>query len=143
MKVSDKRGVSGVVTAVLLILLVIAAIGILWVVIQNFVEQGTSGVTGSADCLETGFEALSANSSATNVTVRRIAGDATLSNIRISVGSEAKNGVPIGYVSIGQSSTATGFTLNSGDNIDVKVAVTLLDDTGCPIINAGSVVVKP
>lgn len=47
----NKKGVSDVVTTVLMILLVIAAIGILWVVIQRFVTQGTGTVPNQADCL--------------------------------------------------------------------------------------------
>lgn len=51
MKLNKKRGVSDVVTTVLMILLVIAAIGILWVVIQKFVTSGVASVPTQADCL--------------------------------------------------------------------------------------------
>jgi flagellin-like protein len=72
MKLNQKRGVSDVVTTVLMILLVIAAIGILWAVISKFVSQGTSTVAGTPDCLTTGLSVDSAtNASGLTVKVTR------------------------------------------------------------------------
>ena len=61
----SKKAVSGVVTTVLLILIVLAAIGILWAVISSFLKQGTQGIEGAADC----FSLQLSIESATNATV--------------------------------------------------------------------------
>ena len=42
----NKKGVSGVITTVLLILIVLAAIGILWAVVSSFLKSSTSNVQG-------------------------------------------------------------------------------------------------
>ena len=85
MKLNNKRGVSGVITAVLLILLVIAAIGILWVVVQNFITQGADTIPGASDCLtnQLSIESAVYGTAGTNLTVRvkRIGGDADISSL--------------------------------------------------------------
>ena len=84
----DKRGISDIVTTVLLILLAIAAVGIIWVVIQGFINSGTKGVGSAADCLQNNFEVVSAvnvsttASSIVNVTVKSIGpGQASIDKI--------------------------------------------------------------
>jgi len=47
----SKRGLSGVITTVLLILLVIIAIGIIWAFLGPFLSEGGSGLEGSTACL--------------------------------------------------------------------------------------------
>jgi flagellin-like protein len=133
---SQKRGVSGVITAVLLILLVIAAIGILWVVVQNFVQEGSAGVSGQADCLTTSFEVVSA-SAANGITVRRTGGDAVLTAIRVSDGDLTKDGATANPA-VGETSIATGFGFASGATLDVSIAYDI-GDTSCQLESLGSV----
>ena len=136
---SQKRGVSGVITAVLLILLVIAAIGILWVVVQNFVQEGSSGVTGAADCLTTSFEVVSA--SGTSIVVRRTGGDAVLTAIRVLGGTETKGTTDVTEhnPAVGETSTASGFTaFTAEDIVEVSIAYDI-GDTSCQLENLGSV----
>lgn len=137
---SQKRGVSGVVTAVLLILLTIAAIGILWVVVQNFVQDGSSGVTGQADCLQTRFEAVSADVSDNTITIRKTSGSAALGAIRISDGSLTSTSVTVVNPAVGESTTGTNaaYAFVAG-NVDVSVAFDLADGTLCPLQEAGSI----
>lgn len=137
MNLDSKRGVSGVVTAVLLILLVIAAIGILWVVIQNFVEEGTSSLGGSADCLETSFEVLSSTTS--SVTIRRTSGDAALSAITVAV--DSSSGTVDQDAVVGESVTVSITPILSSGNYDVSVSATLSDGTACPLISVGSITI--
>jgi len=89
----SKKAVSGVVTTVLLILIVLAAIGILWAVISNFLKQGTQGIEGAADC----FSLQLSIESATNATVspaivpgatirvKRLAGEGNITAIKFLV----------------------------------------------------------
>ena len=144
---SQKRGVSGVITAVLLILLVIAAIGILWVVVQNFVQEGSSGVTGAADCLTTSFEVVSASAESTigddaTITIRKTAGSVALTEIRISDGDKTLKGTTANPAVGVTSTTPTGANNGFGfgeDIVDVSIAFDLADGTSCPLENLGSV----
>lgn len=94
----SKKAVSGVVTTVLLILIVLAAIGIVWAVISNFLNQGTRSIEGSADCFSLQLSLESAvnktitpnfltNSNLNNVELRvkRIAGEGNVTAIKFLV----------------------------------------------------------
>lgn len=70
MKLNQKRGISDVVTTVLMILLVIAAIGILWAVVQRFVSQGASNLPGTSECLTTVLTVSSATNQSGLLTVK-------------------------------------------------------------------------
>ena len=135
----DKRGISDIVTTVLLILLAIAAVGIIWVVIQNFINTGTKGVGSAADCLQNNFEVVSAvnvstsSSSNVNVTVKRVAGSTTIDKILFyyntgtqtsKLASEMLTAPAIGEsnrtaVNIG----ASGNMLKQGDSIQVAAVI--------------------
>jgi len=47
----NKRGLSAIVTTLLVILLVLVAVGIVWVVVRNIIRSGAEGVEYSAKCL--------------------------------------------------------------------------------------------
>ncbi len=53
----DKRGLSTIVVTLILILLSLVAVGVVWVVINNVIKSGTSGVDISSKCLNTNVEA--------------------------------------------------------------------------------------
>lgn len=83
----DKRGISEVISTVLMILLVLAAIVILWVVISNFLNKGTVDLGGTVDCVNTNLKLGSAvsknNSDSWNVTgnVQFISGSTQLTDL--------------------------------------------------------------
>lgn len=69
-KFLNKRGLSAVVTTLIIILLVMVAIGIIWVVVRNFVSGGVAGLEIGTKCLEIDITATAlANTSATNYNV--------------------------------------------------------------------------
>ncbi|MCK5149472.1 hypothetical protein KAJ87_00920 [Candidatus Pacearchaeota archaeon] len=47
-----KKGLSLIVTSLLIILLVLIAIGIIWVVVRNVVDRGTDQISITTKCLE-------------------------------------------------------------------------------------------
>jgi flagellin-like protein len=47
----NKRGLSGIVVAIILIALVLVAAGILWVVIGNLLDSGSKDISGTEKCL--------------------------------------------------------------------------------------------
>ena len=87
----NTKGVSGVVTAVLLILLVIAAVGVLWVVVQNFVTTQTSDLGSATGCLDTRMkvvEVVSSGPGSPKVIFQRVSGGAEISEVFVYLNDE-------------------------------------------------------
>ena len=80
----NKKGISEVVTAILLVLLAIAAVVIVWGVIRGFITKGTGGAAGCAS-IDISVTAVDENTTVQTVTVKRnpnLAGDVELSKIQ-------------------------------------------------------------
>ncbi len=84
----NKKGLSEIVTTMIIILLSIVAIGIIWVVVRNVINTGTQQVDISSKCLAVSLSAVSVNESPPGiyaVTLKRDAGGSVLGGIKISV----------------------------------------------------------
>ncbi|MEK6858968.1 MAG: hypothetical protein AABX53_03605 [Nanoarchaeota archaeon] len=57
--IQSRKGLSDIVTNVLIILLVLVAIGIIWAFVRPSLNQGASQLEGQADCLTIQMEAKS------------------------------------------------------------------------------------
>lgn len=83
----NRKGLSEVVTNVLMILLVIVAIVIIWAFIQAMITKSGSRIQTGAECLtlSTALETTSCVTSGVNanVTVKRGAGEANLKKIKL------------------------------------------------------------
>ena len=81
----NKRGLSDVVTTVIIIALSLVAVGIVWVVVNNLISDNTSSISSSADCLETNFEIVSTSTSGTTLSVvaKRIGGNSEIGGFRV------------------------------------------------------------
>ncbi|GIU68270.1 MAG: hypothetical protein KatS3mg001_586 [Candidatus Pacearchaeota archaeon] len=84
----NKRGLSAVVTTLLIILLTIIAIGIIWVVIRNLVEQGSEQIDITTQCAAIQLEFVSVNPVAGEtgnytVTLRRGAGGGDIGGVKV------------------------------------------------------------
>ena len=129
---SQKKGVSGVVTAVLLILLVVAAVGILLAVVQSLVSDSTGNVGSSTICLTNTFSIESAidNNINTVVKIKKTQGSDEITGINFFVdgaSEEATGTVP----SLGETET---FTLTGVTDVigkDIEIA-SVLEETQCP-----------
>ena len=93
----DKRGLDAVVTTLLIILLVLVAVGIIWVVVRNVVQQGSEQIDISAKCLSVDIQAVSVapvagNATAYSVTLRRAAGGDAIAGIKVAIFNNATNG---------------------------------------------------
>ncbi|MBS3072882.1 hypothetical protein J4477_03555 [Candidatus Pacearchaeota archaeon] len=125
--VMNKRGVSGIISVVLLILLVLAAIGILWYAISGFLNEGTQGIEGSADCLTNTFtiENLAVSGvTDVDITVKKTAGDSVptrldfiVKGIKVAQGSVS----PTVWPETGETRVYTLSDVNavSGDEVSV------------------------
>ncbi|HRZ85500.1 MAG TPA: hypothetical protein P5277_01845 [Candidatus Paceibacterota bacterium] len=122
----SKKGLSDIITTVLMILLVIAAIAVLWVVIQNFVSKGTGEVASVADCMNTILDVSKADVSADEIRVARKTGGGKIDGYYVFVkGIEYKvtgDIVTGGYDTLNPS-TDLGVTLSAGDDVDVTAII--------------------
>ena len=66
----NKKGLSGIIVTIMMILLVIAAIAILWLVIRNFIQEGTGTMNVATECLNVDLVITSAADNSGEVTVR-------------------------------------------------------------------------
>jgi len=65
--VKNKRGMSMIVSTLIIILLVLVAIGIIWVVVKNLIDSGVEQIDYNTKCLDVDVKATSLiNTSATN-----------------------------------------------------------------------------
>ena len=144
--ITHKKGLSTVVTTLIIILLVLVAIGIVWVVIRGFTEGGASTVKYNAMCLEVDVRAtaLTCESAGTNCnfTLTRKSGGESISGVKLvfknstganSVKDRSGNIIPL------QSVSNTTFETNVTKANMVEVTAYFVDETGtqriCTITN--------
>ena len=84
----NKRGLSDVITTLIIILLVLVAVGIIWVVVRNVVQSGSEQIEITTRCVAVDLRAVSVTSvegQAGNytVTLQRRAGGDTIDGVRL------------------------------------------------------------
>ena len=82
----NKRGLSTVVTTLIIILLVLVAIGIIWVVIRGVIESGTQSADFAVKCLAVDIRATAISCSGINtcnVTLNRKAGGEAIDGVKL------------------------------------------------------------
>ena len=144
---NNKKGLSTVITTLVIILLVLVAVGIIWVVIRNVVEEGSEEVSKGAECINLKtkiFEnSFNCNGGYTecNVTVQRLSGGDKMRSIKVSAinnggvimtgnTSEASNTI-IGVLDA-KSITLTGNgAFTAGEEITITSAGSLEDGRYC------------
>jgi len=92
----NKRGLDAVVTTLIIILLVLVAIGIIWVVVRNVVQQGSEQIDISAKCISVDLKAVSvapvvAQAGNYSVTLRRAAGGDAIGGIKVTLFNATDN----------------------------------------------------
>lgn len=118
-----KRGLSPVVANVLIILLVIAAVAIVWAVVRPAIEDTGEQIGTGTDCITLDFEILSCDSTG-NVVVRRNAGGPVdLVNFRLSGDLGAAHSSTTGLGEVATSSLAantfSGQNPAAGENLTI------------------------
>ncbi|GBE20264.1 hypothetical protein BMS3Abin17_01002 [archaeon BMS3Abin17] len=81
-----KKGLSTIVTTLIIILLVLVAIGIVWVVIMNVVEDSTGQINTNTKCLSVSLEASSvvcSNETTCNISIYRKPGGDALEGVKL------------------------------------------------------------
>ncbi len=67
----NKRGLSGVVTSLILILLVLVAVGIVWVVVKNIISEGSEQVSLGMFTVDLEIKNVKVNEGGVDVKVER------------------------------------------------------------------------
>jgi len=57
--IQNKKGLSAIITTLLIVLLVLVAVGIVWAVVRNIITTGAEGVELGAECLYIDIQATS------------------------------------------------------------------------------------
>ena len=95
--ISNKKGLSTVVTTLIIILLVLVAIGLLWVVIRPLLEGGAGSIESQTNCLEIDMEIASVTgpcglADCQNIVVKRNVGGGAIDGIRATVTGTGNGG---------------------------------------------------
>ena len=92
----NKRGLSAIVATLIIILLVLVAVGIIWVVVRNVIQEGAEQVDISTKCIAVDLRAVSVVPVADeagnySVTLRRLAGGEAIGGVKIVLFSDTAN----------------------------------------------------
>jgi hypothetical protein len=83
----EKKGLSAVVTALVIILLVLVAVGVVWIVVKDIVERGVTSIDVTSKCLEVDLRAVEVIETSPgnyNVTIERRAGGEEIEGVKLN-----------------------------------------------------------
>ena len=96
----NKRGLSAVVTTLIIILLVLVAVGIVWVVVRNVIEQGAEQIDISTKCVAVDVRAVGvvpAGGDNYIVTLERKSGGGDIGGVKLNIFNSTSNSGPIDF----------------------------------------------
>lgn len=141
--VRDKKGISNVVSVLLIVLLVIIAIGVVWFVIRGTLQSGAGEIGLGAKCLQVDIQATQAscitnetgNYDLCNVTVKRNAGGEEIGGVKLIFSNAAGDDTHVedssGAISELETKTINNVQTTGIANVTkTEVAVYFLDDSG-------------
>jgi hypothetical protein len=129
----NKKGMSTVVVTIIMIVLVLAAVGVIWIIVQGILEEGTSDVSLGVKCLKVNLVAtkMICSGETCDVTINRKAGGEDIEGIKLifsnsdsgNVGTTVED-VPGNILELGTITTsgmAHGLTGEQPDTVEVAV----------------------
>ena len=137
--INNKRGLSTVVTTLIIILLVLVAIGIIWIVVRGVIETGAKSADYAVKCLQVDVRATAVDCTgdpaSCNITLTRKAGGENIGGIKL-IFHDSTAGTASGVIDVPgnipalttTTETAIGSTLTAPDKVDVTVYFT--DESG-------------
>jgi len=114
--IKNKKGLSTIVTTLIIILLVLVAIGIVWVVVRGVIEEGTSEIDIKVKCIDVNVKATA---------VTNCAGDPALCDVILTrgAGGDAIGGAMLVFY---EGTTATAVPHNEIGDISALGSTTAL-----------------
>lgn len=137
--IENKKGLSTVVTTLIIILLVLVAIGIVWIVVRAFIETGVQTVDLTAKCLQIDLKAtavsLVSGTENYDVTLRRGSGGSVFNGVKFlfldSTGATGPSSVIDSLGNIEELATITKTIDGEFDTADtVEVTPYFIDSSG-------------
>ena len=98
--IQNKRAMSTIVTTVIMVALVLIAVGVVWAVINNVINQGTQDIDLRSDCLKITVESASPTSctgSDCTVYLERKAGGKDIAGIKVIFKNSTESGAVLDY----------------------------------------------
>jgi len=135
--INNKKGLSMIVSTLIIILLVLVAIGIIWTVVRNVINEGTETVNINSKCLEINLQVTAVNceydEGKCDVTVERNGGGSAIDGIRYVIsdgsGSNYTDGAGIDELSISTNETSLG-TATTGNATSAYAAAFFNNSAG-------------
>jgi hypothetical protein len=140
--ISNKKGLSTVVTTLIIILLVLVAIGIIWIVVRGLIETGSQTIDLRTKCLNVDVRATSvfcggASNQTCNVTLYRKTGSEDIGGVVMIFHNDTKTSSQMdsstyGVTNIGLLSTVQTTPIGTGIGTpnDVDVVVYFKNEKG-------------
>lgn len=134
--IQNKKALSTVVTTLIIILLVLVAVGVIWVVVRDVIEGGAEQIDISTKCLEVDVRATAVvNIAGTDydVTLKRGAGGDAVGGVMITIFNNTDNS---GVIDIStalaelQTSTESVTATNIADANKIETTVYFTDASG-------------
>jgi hypothetical protein len=120
-KRSDSRGLSTIVATLIIILLVLVAVGILWVVVRNVIQGNAEQVSLGKLTLDLSIERIQISGNNLSITVKRNAGKGEFVGLSFVVEDGENSEVFTEYVSMNELDVRTfTFTLNQTNPDNIK-----------------------
>ena len=133
----NKKGLSAIVATLIIILLVLVAVGIVWVVVRNVVQEGAEQIDISTKCIVIDLRAVNVVSVAGeagnySVALRRVAGGEAIAGVKIALFNETANsGVLNGFLDLSELETRTEkFAAGITDADRLEFTVYFEDESG-------------
>jgi len=131
----NKRGLSGVITTLIIIVLVIAAIGIIWAVVRPYIEGNTDEISMGKFTISLELEnvAFEENGNSSTIGVKRNKGEASLSGIKFifSNGTSSESfDETTTLVEFGKKSFDFNLVMDVSDITEISIAPILISDSG-------------
>jgi hypothetical protein len=121
LKRSDSRGLSTIVATLIIILLVLVAVGILWVVVRNVIQTNSEQVSLGKLTLDLSIERIQISGNNLSITVKRNAGKGEFVGLSFVVEDGENSEVFTEYVSMNELDVKTfTFTLNQTNPDNIK-----------------------
>ena len=144
----NKRGLSAIVATLIIILLVLVAVGIIWVVVRNVIQEGTEQVDISTKCIAVDVRAVSVapvvgSPESYFVTLRRLAGGEVIGGGKISLFNDTANSGVLNFQALSELGTETETVAAGITNASrLEYTVYFIDTSGnerlCPQTNSYS-----
>ena len=134
--INNKKGLSMIVSTLIIILLVLVAIGIIWTVVRNVINEGTEEIDMANKCRDVTIQATKVVCE----TIGSCGGDADCDcavTLERSASGEAIDGIMLSFTS---PTVIENVVLDSINTSAVLVAITNVEPLGISTINATDIV---